>query len=399
MAKNVMTKEKILKAIATAAATEVTKSDIKSLKDLKKQAKIFLQEWEFLKQQKELKTLTNKEIMLSILSHFKSDPNIDPDKINEMINAKENQLEQSKLDKAFYLLAFRFNDYLDIYRNKTNQRVGLFVKETYDDGKGEYTLSSYEIPLKILAMSATTGGKITILNEKGKFSNNPINNKYFNSNNVIEEKKIIDPAHILEAKYAYNGVRNRLQKYFDKAGKTGNNAKGGYLLWKISNEWKMAQIANYGSLSEGYFAFLMSQHIKNLETACFMNMGNSPYYSHEFIGSFYENYLKNVTNLSAIIEEDVVYGNKEYAVKKEKADLPGVKQYIEVAKYILSLPNDAKVSSDILEERIKQITFELSKQGKETLLNPEKTLDKIEEEIVKDYIKEVQEELNKKIKT
>ena len=398
MAKNVITKEKILKAIATAAATEVTESDIKNLKDLKKQAEIFLQQWEFLKQQKELKTLTNKEIMLNILSHFKSDPNINPDEINKMISTNENKLEQSKLDKAFYLLAFRFNDYLDIYRNKTNQRVGLFVKESYDNGKGEYTLSSYEIPLKILAISATTGGKITVLNE-GEFSNNPINNKYFNSDNVIEEKKIINPAHMLEAKYAYNGVRKRLQEYFNKAGKTGNDAKGGYLLWKVSNKWKMAQIANYGSLSEGYFAFLMSQHIKNLETSCFMNMGNSPYYSHEFIGSFYENYLKKVTNLSAIIEEDVVYNNKEYAVKKEKADLPGIKQYIEVAKYILSLPDDAKVSSNILEERIKQITFELSKQRKETLLNPEKTLDKVEEEIVKDYIKEVQKELNKKIKT
>jgi hypothetical protein len=77
----------------------------------------------------------------------------------------------------------------------------------------------------------------------------------------------------------------------------------------------------------------MTEHKSNLDKLCNCeNIGKEPYYSHELAKTFFNNYISKVTNLPAIVEEDVVsnllMGNSnikaEYMVKGKNFSLPGL---------------------------------------------------------------------------
>jgi len=95
----------------------------------------------------------------------------------------------------------------------------------------------------------------------------------------------------------------------------------------------MGNLINTGDLKEAYVAYLFSDHENNL--LCGKNKGTEPYYDHDFIGTFYKNYITKVTNLEAILEEDVLTTDKQYGVKGRKASLPSLKQYITTANLII----------------------------------------------------------------
>ena len=313
-----------------------------SWKQLQAKAEDFLFNYEALEKQQDL-------FSGALLKLAFKEENLDVNKIEKAI--LEDKKVESDLAKAKFLLAFQFNDYLDMYRRRTQERIGLYVKETYNEGTGEYDLDSYEIPLiDLVKMSSDTTGKLKLGPTKLA--------KY--KDNIIEEK--ISEVHRIEAKQAYNGVRNRVERFYEKAGITGeNNKKGGLLLQRIGKSQEGAKLANYGTLAEGYFKYLLDDHVTNLTKLCQRPKGNSPYYSHIFIKEFYEDYLSEVTNLSAIIEEDVKgEGNKEYAVKKEGAELPDLKQYKALAQQIVSTKSAPKDIETALKEQL----------NKESKINP-----------------------------
>ncbi len=292
----------------------------------------------------------------------------------------ESETISSNMVKAEYLLAFRFNDYLDMYRKREQKRVGLYVKETYDSKKGEFELKSYEIPLTDLIKNASGEIKKSgAFAAKTKLGKNVLENF---KNNVVEDK--ISEEHVIEAKQAYNGVRNRVEQFYKKAGITGNDKKGGLLLQKIGRKQEGAKLSNYGSLAEGYFSYLLDDHVTNLTKLCQQPKGDAPYYSHPFIKNFYEDYLSGVTNLSAIVEEDVKDRNKEYAVKKEGADLPDLGQYKKIANQIIS--TDAPTDIE------KELKAHLNKESK---INPALTAKEIAEQEIQDFVKELKRDIGK----
>ena len=76
----------------------------------------------------------------------------------------------------------------------------------------------------------------------------------------------------------------------------------------------------------------MAKHENDLVTSV---TGKSPFYNHELVGQFFQNYIWNVTNKPAILEEDVVGENSQWAVKSYNASMPSLKQYITAAKAII----------------------------------------------------------------
>lgn len=350
----------VLEAIAKAAKEDIEDTIRPSWIKLQEQAQYFLYNYNLL--QLYDKKIFNSQLLNAVIE---SKGNFDVNNIEKKLIDVKNKYEQSAVDKSAYLLASRFSDYIDLYRGKINKRLAAYVTANYSDEDGIYNLATYEMPIIDLISMSTTGGRIKIEDTSKKLQ------KY----KTLEEN-IIDGKHIIEAKLAYTAVRNRVQVYYDKKGLKGNDAKGGKLLWKENGDWNMAKIASWGSLAEGYVGFLLDKHKSEL---CSISPGSSPYYNHEFVKTFYYDYISKITNLSALIEEDIIAEGKEYAVKKHNAELPDFSQYLKVAKYIIS--NDEPT---YFETHLRILL------DKNEIFNPKELISEVKDKAVKKAIKEVQ---------
>lgn len=302
--------QRVLKLIQEASEGGIT-SEIKvDWKKLQQAAKNFLFAYNSLEQNEEVYTQNIlKEMVLA-------NPETIP-YLNKISGVKE-----AFLIRAKYLLAIQFDDYLNSFRQALPSSV-IYVQSSSDG-----TISgSYEISMRELILNADKYGRINISNSRLKSGERQ---------SLEESGSLLDEKHVQEAQMAYTGTLNRLQRFYEVANKKGNSAQGGILLWREGKNWAHAQITNKGDVKEAYIGFLMSEHINNL---CRQAGGNPPYYSHSFIGSFFDNYIANVTNLAAIVEEDIVTKTKQYGIKSRKAQLPSLGQYIETAEWIANQEN------------------------------------------------------------
>lgn len=302
--------QKVLKLIQEASEGGIT-SEIKiDWKKLQQAAKNFLFAYNSLEQNEEVYTQNIlKEMVLAT-------PEAIP-YLNKISGAKE-----AFLIRAKYLLAIQFDDYLNSFRQ------ALPSSAVYVQSSSDGTISgSYEISMRELILNADKYGRINISNSRLKSGERQ---------SLEESGSLLDEKHVQEAQMAYTGTINRLQRFYEVANKKGNSAQGGILLWREGKNWAHARITNKGDIKEAYIGFLMSEHINNL---CKQAGGNPPYYNHLFIGSFFDNYIANVTNLAAIVEEDILTKTKQYGVKSRKAQLPSLGQYIETAEWVASQEN------------------------------------------------------------
>ena len=156
MANNNQLRKKVIDAIVKAASSTIENSGGMSWKQLQAKAVDFLFNYEALEKQQDL-------FSGALLKLAFKEENLDINKIEKAV--LEDKKVKSDLAKAKFLLAFQFNDYLDMYRRRTQERIGLYVKETYNEGTGEYDLDSYEIPLIDLEFltSYIAGGIMNVL--------------------------------------------------------------------------------------------------------------------------------------------------------------------------------------------------------------------------------------------
>ena len=217
-----------------------------------------------------------------------------------------------------YSAAFMFDQQLTKFYGEV-PRKALYV---YEDSKGD--LSTYELDLAGLIKAADYTGKIL----EGKAKSEAF--KIMETD--LKEKDKENEKHIAQAQSAYRGITNRLARFYEKANLPTNQR--GIIMWKKERDWILAQILNYGDLKEAYAAAIMTKHLSDLDVLCGISSGSPPYYSHELISTFFTDYVYNVTNKAAIIEEDIVTDIEQYAVKGAKSSLPGISQYIKAAETI-----------------------------------------------------------------
>ena len=356
----------VLKAISQATTEEVDKSIKVDWIRLQEEAKNFLKSYNRLEK--------NKKLFSSSLFKLVMGKTFDKNEINKALENYNEQTYQSDIDRAIYAIAFRFNDFLDIYRNKLKKRVGIYVHVVYDEKTKKSTINTYSMSLPDLITLSSTGGKM------GEVSLDKINELSSSKliNQTQNEKRI---EHQREADQAYNAVRNRVQEYYTRLKKSGSSARAGLLMWEKNNIWEVKEIQSWGSLAEGYVNFLFKRHNQKL---CSITPGYPPFYSHDFVSQFYNDYLKNPTNLSAIMEEDVITDNFQFAVKSNYAELPDLPQYVNIAEYIISHDEPTNIE----EELTKFIK-------KETKLNPERDLQYAKEKASEEIISDLQSVVDK----
>ena len=106
-------------------------------------------------------------------------------------------------------------------------------------------------------------------------------------------------------------------------------------------------------MKEAYVAALLTHHENNIDAMYKHALGDPAYYDHDLIRIFFQNYIAKVTNMAAIVEEDVVTSDKQYAVKSAGASLPSFQQYLDTARLISSQKNI--LNAEELSKTIKEL--------------------------------------------
>lgn len=254
---------------------------------------------------------------------------------NQMVKRKEDYYVQS-----LYMLAARFEEFLSRFREEDRERSVLYV---FTDTTGT-VVETYEMTFRELILNADKHGRW------GDISKIRLTDK---GRTNIENEGILNEDHIKEAQNAYEGTFNRWSRFFEVH--KSKQKQNGLILWKEQHDWMVGNLVNTGDLKEAYTAFLFTEHEKNL--LCMIDNGTPPYYNHEFIGTFYKNYINKVTNLEAILEEDVLATDKQYGVKGRKASLPSLQQFIDVASIIVLEKNKILTKEELeikMDEKFKR---------------------------------------------
>lgn len=233
--------------------------------------------------------------------------------------------QETYILRSKYLLAFNFDRYL------TNFLGGLPKEAIYVFQESDGSMSSYKLSLIELAKRATLQGRLSIT------KNQLIKKGLAQERKSIEESSELLNEHIQQVQLAYAAASYRLNRYYDKIGASGSSRQGGLLMWKKNAIWQVGRVLNWGDLKEAYASALMIQHNSSLDKLKGVNPGAPAEYSEAIVDIFYDNYIRNVTNKAAIIEEDLTVGGKQYGIKSDNAEMPSLNQYINTAEWILSL--------------------------------------------------------------
>lgn len=297
------------------AITEETYTQTQISWDVLKQSAInFLQAYQNLELLE--KNQTNKQMTeLFSFDGFKNTPS---EKSAFLI--KKNKIQFLKMK---YLLAFNFDAKLTAFRGQLPKEA-IFVMW---DSKNKQT-KSYKMSMNKLVELANEEGRLFL--KVGDLKGEEI------SQIEKENKNGLDKKHIAEAQSAYRGVASRLTQFYNKTGVEWWHRKNGLLMWKTSKLWTIARVTNYGDVKEAYIAALMTKHIQNVDKLYGLGPGQPAYYDDLLIKSFFNNYIHNVTNMAAIVEEDINFdwNSAQYAVKSQGASLPSLNQYLTTAKFI-----------------------------------------------------------------
>jgi hypothetical protein len=299
-------KKQVLDAIKEASASKIDREMKIDWKTLKVQANKFLTN--ILNLENQRSSITSNQLKSQLLANPSAATILNNQKMN-----KDRLILQSE-----YMLAFQFDEYLNIFRGEKEERKALYV-HTDDNNK---ITGTYELSLRELVLNADATGRL-------KISKKNLTNE--NRQALEEIDGFFDSNHITEALMAYNGVTARLNRYYEKH--NNKQKQGGLLMWKDSNRWKAGTVLNSGDLKEAYVSFLFDNHKNAL---CNLAGGEAPFYSHEFISGFFRNYINKVTSLASIVEEDVKTNDTQYAAKSIGAKLPNLGQFIDTAIWIVS---------------------------------------------------------------
>lgn len=320
---NSQTLESLAEELATAISLD--KDIYNNLQDLMSQA-VFSEDiqksWQEL-QLKAQKFLTTNESLNNQIAVLQKEYNLMKKSGDPAITYASLRLKLVQTVQLRYTAAFMFDQQLTKFYGEV-PRKALYV---YENSKGD--LSTYELDLVGLIKAADYTGKI--LEGKAK------SEAYKIIETDLKEKDKENERHIAQAQSAYRGITNRLGRFYEKANLSTN--QGGIVMWKLGRRWTLAQVLNYGDLKEAYAAAIMTKHLSDLDVLCGISPGSPPYYSHELISTFFTDYVYNVTNKAAVIEEDIVTDIAQYAVKGAKSALPGISQYIKAAETITGNTN------------------------------------------------------------
>ena len=314
-------------------------------------------------------------------------------KLKQMAQNAENSkkiFDTTKKDKDLllrskYLLAFSFDAKVKNFLGQVPSKA-LYVHTFIDKETNHLDLQTEEMDLTDLislltSTTGSTGGEIgKLISKSGELPKDQTEEgKLLNQDNGKLEK------HVEHARIAYIATYNRLQRFFERRAAAGKDTykkkgkikkktrQGGIILWKLQKVWTVGKVSNEGDLKEAYVKLLMAKHENDLVTSV---TGKSPFYNHELVGQFFQNYIWNVTNKSAILEEDVVGENSQWAVKSYNASMPSLKQYITAARAIINADPknvyDAETLKALLEskfpaERHRNRFEELNKKTKGSL--------------------------------
>ena len=330
---SLMTLDEVLKMVEEASAPILEENVKISWQELRNQSLKFLSAIVALDEEYSLFTAAQ-------LKNVVANPEI-ASYINQMQKSKEVYYVQS-----LYMLAAQFEEYLSRFREEDKERSTLYVF-TSPDGS---VIETYEMSFRELIMNADKHGRWSDiskvrLTDKGR------------GNIESKDSGLFNEDHVKEAQIAYQGTFNRWSRYFEVH--KSSQKQNGLVLWKEQKDWMIGNIVNTGDLKEAYAAFLFTEHQKTL--LCSISPGVGPYYSHEFIGTFYKDFVNKVTNLEAILEEDVLTSDKQYGVKGRKASLPSLQQFIDVANIIV-----AEKGSILTKEELEKKMDEKFKRGDES---------------------------------
>ena len=270
---------------------------------------------------------------------------------NNNINRNSFLLKKNKIQflKMKYLLAFNFDAKLTAFRGQLPKEAIYVVW----DSKTQ-TTKSYKMPMNKLIELANEEGRLFLQTRDLKGEEISLMEK--------EEKEGLNEKHIIEAQSAYRGVASRLTQFYNKTGVEWWHRKNGLLMWKTSKLWTIARVSSYGDVKEAYIAALMTKHIQNVDKLYGLGPGQPAYYDDLLIQSFFNNYINKVTNMAAVVEEDVnLSGNTaQYAVKSKGASLPSLRQYIVVAENIAKQATPFEKNSVKLENYIREELFPMN---------------------------------------
>ena len=232
-----------------------------------------------------------------------------------------------------YLSAFKFAEYVHQYLGQPLSKA-LVVLDG-DDGK-PYTV---ELSLVELVKAAGSAGHfhqewIQAMIESSQTDAKRRLSIEANLQNQDEHLKLLQTAY----SYVQENMKYVQQtKTKIKEGKEVKVTGGQYYikLYNEHNEWRTYNIINKGDLKEAYAAALMRQHqtkIRGLDSICQTNNRNEI----NLASTFFHNYIAQVDNKQALLGEDIMLDDIQYAVKATNAQLPSLAQYVRAAQAILA---------------------------------------------------------------
>ena len=232
-----------------------------------------------------------------------------------------------------YLSAFKFAEYVHQYLRQPLSKA-LVVLDG-DDGK------PYTVELSLVELVKAAGSA-------GHFHQEWIQAIIESSQTDAKRRLSIEATlqnqdeHLELLQTAYSYIQENM-KYVQqtktkvKGGKEVKVTGGQYYikLYNEHNEWRTYNIINKGDLKEAYAAALMRQHqtkIRGLDSICQTNNKNEI----NLASTFFHSYIAQVDNKEALLGEDIMLDDIQYAVKATNAQLPSLAQYIRAAQAILA---------------------------------------------------------------
>lgn len=347
----------IEKSLKEAMSKEVQKATNYEWQDLQLAASTFLSGYEALEKNKEM---LKKQYLLSLINIANTgDENIYPE--IKRLDTKRTS-DAAYVARSEEILIQKFQQNIDIFIGQKLPREGIFVIENKKTGQ----LKSFYIPLDEIARRVSARFKISYGTQKGRVF-------------LEEQEEFVEGGHAEKAQMAFSAVRARAQRWREKY--NANQLQGFLLMWKEGAHWSVARVSNMGAVKEGYIQALFTKHQSDIDVLCKSSTADDDGYgSHEMVKNFYYNYLGRVTNMSAILQEDLVTENKQYAIKSADSHTAHHGQYLNVAKKIISQRNP--LSQD---EFLNIIQAEYYKTSAQTTLIKEanSVVDKVVEETTK----------------
>lgn len=263
-----------------------------------------------------------------------------------VLNVNNKKNSKTFIMRSKYRLAFEFDAYLNTFLGGLPKSILTVIQIP----NGNPDVQTYEISMQELINLLNRDARI-ILTAKGGKLTGALQNIIKNNRSLEEDEdnKLMQD-HILRVQQAYAGSQARLERYYQKH--KGSQKQSGILMWQDGNSWVLARVLNYGDLKEAYAAALMAEHQKDIDYLCNVGDPGGPiYYSHSLIEAFFI-YINAVDNAGALEHEDIVTKSQQYGVKSQKASMPGLQQYIDLAKQIIKLPDNEMAPKDTIKSLI-----------------------------------------------